>query len=359
MNQLPLTILAHPSQLLRLLILKDVYHHRISIGENPLHLKNSEKSFIQNDIAELEKARYDDPLVDNILKLQKEDGSWHNFKENEPSALSPEIATSVVLLRLAFLGFSQQETFIQKAVQYLFDKQEKDGQWALIKHDEVAKDNYTWVPLQTALPLLGIAAAGFTEEPQAELAYEWLLDKMIPDGAWPTGWASGKYARVAGYRKVPHSQWGCRSNTTACLIVFSLHKRKKQNPVIKKALDKLLIKVPRNASALGFDLARLLGYEESKGFFTFFKTYDPLTILWLCQQYEVDKEDQRLNNLMQFIMNQRNEYGYWPIQNHPNLGKWLTYFICKTSNNIKEKSRWQSQEFETPFQTYPKGMKRF
>ena len=34
---------------------------------------------------------------------------------------------------------------------------------------------YHMIPLQTALPLLGLAWAGYAEDPRAERAYDWLL----------------------------------------------------------------------------------------------------------------------------------------------------------------------------------------
>jgi hypothetical protein len=35
--------------------------------------------------------------------------------------------------------------------------------------------------------------SGFAEDPRAEQAYAWLLAQRLPDGAWPTGIASGTY----------------------------------------------------------------------------------------------------------------------------------------------------------------------
>ena len=58
------------------------------------------------------------------------------------------------------------------------------------------------IPLQTALPLRGLAAVGAAEEPFCERAYEWLLAQRLEDGAWPSGLASGVHGYVAGYRRL-------------------------------------------------------------------------------------------------------------------------------------------------------------
>ena len=48
-----------------------------------------------------------------------------------------------------------------------------------------------------------VAFARLRDEPD-------LLERRLDDGAWPTGLASGVFGRVAGYRRIAHSRWGCR-----------------------------------------------------------------------------------------------------------------------------------------------------
>ena len=132
----------------------------------------------------------------------------------------------LALMRLGFLGFDPSHRSIQQGVAYLFSLQQEDGSWHLPRDNEETdtRESYTMVPLQTALPLRALAMCGYAEDPRAERAYEWLLDKRLPDGAWPTGIAGGgTYGYVAGYRKMPHSRWGCRSNTTGVLQCLAYH----------------------------------------------------------------------------------------------------------------------------------------
>ena len=113
---------------------------------------------------------------------------------------------------------------------------------------------YTMVPLQTALPLRALAACGYAADPRAERAYEWLLAQRLPDGAWPTGIAAGNYGRVAGYRRLPHSAWGCRSDTTGALICLALHPQRRRDEPARRGLDLLLGCEMREQHTLGFEV---------------------------------------------------------------------------------------------------------
>ena len=47
------------------------------------------------------------------------------------------------------------------------------------------------VPLQTALPLIGLCACGYATDPATARGFDWLLDQRLGDGSWPTGLAGG------------------------------------------------------------------------------------------------------------------------------------------------------------------------
>ncbi len=145
--------------------------------------------------------------------------------------------------------------------------------------------------LQTSIPLRGLAAAGYATDPRAERAYDWLLAQRLDDGAWPTGLASGTLGYVAGYRRLAHSRWGCRSNTTGALACLALHPTRRRGPEARRALDLLLGRETREAHTLGYEVARVLGAEPARGFFTFYARFDLAQMLDLCRRVGAGPED--------------------------------------------------------------------
>jgi hypothetical protein len=215
------------------------------------------------------------------------------------------------------------------------------------------------VPLQTAIPLRGLAACGCAADPRAERAYEWLLDKRLEDGAWPTGIASGVYGYVAGYRRLAHSQWGCRSNTTGSLICLSLHPTRRAGAAARRALDLLLGRETRETLPLGFEVARTIGAEPVRGFFTLFARFDLGLVVDLCWRVGATLEDERVVDLVEFVRDLQGYYGLWEYAARPQASRWVTFDLLRSLSRLDESGVWLSAEPRTPFQPYPSRQKRF
>ena len=338
-------LLAHPSPILRAKVLCTFFG----------------KDDTDPEVQELRSLSLNDPLVKELFSLQKSDGSWIMLHPTAIASSCPIIITAMALARLAYLGFTQKDKVVQQGAEFLFSKQKKDGSWPLtsIDYNEVNKEKYTWIPLQTALPLRGLVTCGYAQDARCEKAFQWLLDKRLADGTWPTGWASGNYGYVAGYRKMPHSRWGCRSNTTAVLICLTLHPKMRNSSEAKRSLDLLLGRETKDTQNIGFDLARLLGYETVRGFITFFGKYDPLLTLWLCSKIGADREDKRVDSLIHFIEDQCTASGLWHYLHRSEASKWVSFEIIRCLRNIPLKGDWHPMEPRTPFQAYPKPQNRF
>ena len=168
------------------------------------------------EVNELAALKEEDPLYLQLAVRQAVDGSW-GTGDIKGSPHNRLLTTSQVLLRLGYLGFNSSCAAVNRAAQYIFQQQLPNGGWPLPDRivEPLGQETYDMIPLQTGLPLRGLAACGYAEHPQAEEAYEWLLNVQLEDGAWPTGTASGTWGGVAGYRRMPNSRWGCRTNTTA------------------------------------------------------------------------------------------------------------------------------------------------
>jgi len=344
MTRIPL-LLANPSACFRWLVLRELLHRP---GDDP-------------EVRELMDLRQSDPLIANLLRMQASDGSWKMSDLGWPMQGRKLRATTLVLMRLGYFGFGADFPAVQHAAEFIFSQQQKDGAWPLAKDQDDSEEqgNYSMVPLQTALPLRGLAACGYAQDPRTERAYDWLLAQRLPDGAWPTGIASGNFGYVAGYRRLAHSRWGCRSNTTGALICIALHPERRRSPEARRAFDLLLGCEIREKNALGFEVARLIGAEPARGFFTFYAKFDSVLILDLCWRVGASQDDERITDLLEFVVGLQGSYGLWEYASRPQASCWLTFDLLRSLSRLDETGEWLSLEPRTPFQKYFKKVKRF
>ncbi len=313
-----------------------------------------------DEAEELRDQRLNDPIVRSLIKLQRPDGSWGATGITGNAPQGKVQTTSQALTRLGYLEIDPEHEAVKRGVEYLFSVQERDGSWSLgnYRTDTDGQDNYDVMSLQTSLPLRGIAATGHGEDPRAEGAYDWLIDQRLEDGGWPTGIANGVKGYVAGYRRMPHSRWGCRSNTTAALTCLSLRSGRVRGDETRRALDLLLGRETRERSHVGFEVARTVGVEESMGFITYHARFDLAHILKLCSRIGASVDDPRIKELVDFVWEQRNRYGLWEYTK-PQASRWVTYDLLRTLDEVGVEDEWVGMEPRTPFQSYPKRRRRF
>ncbi len=343
-------LLADPSPCLRSLVLRELLGYA---DDHP-------------EVQELANLREEDRLVVDLRDLQAGDGSW---KGTDLTSASPEPsvwATAHALMRLGYLGFGSASSAVQRGAEYLFAYQRQDGSWPLlgmgwpgkIDRDREA-EGYAMIPLQTAMPLRALAMCGYATDPRAERAYEWLLSKRLRDGAWPTGIASGNYGGVAGYRRLPHSRWGCRTNTTGALICLALHPRLHSGEEARRALDLLLARETRESRPLGLEVARMIGADEARGTLTYFARFDLALLLDLCWRVGASTEDDRVAGLVSFIRLQQGRYGLWEYAPRPQASRWVTFDIARSLSRLESSMAWVSLEPRTPFRAYGRRPRRY
>jgi hypothetical protein len=339
-------LLADPSPALRWLVLREMLGRT---DDDP-------------EVQELAELRETDRLVTDLLELQAEDGSWASAPANDLQA------TSQALMRLGYLGLGPDHRAVQRGAEYLFSQQREDGGWPLAGAWRVPDgirsaephEGYSMVPLQTAIPLRGLAACGYATDPRAERAYDWLLAQRLDDGAWPTGIAARNYGYVGGYRRLAHSRWGCRSNTTGALLCLAHHPGHRRGPETRRALDLLLGRETREKHTLGFEVARLIGVEPARGFLTYFARFDLALVLDLCWRVGATPEDERVAEVVAFVKKQQGPYGVWEYVPRPQASRWVTFDILRSLSRLgASKSDWQGFEPRTPFQAYPRRPRRY
>ena len=332
-------LLADPSPCLRLLVLRELLNRPQDDAE----------------VRELTDLQETDPLVVDLLALQATDGSW--------GGIAPRLrATSLALMRLGYLGFGPEHPAVQRGAEFVFSLQQQDGAWPLQEAAEERdgeREGYSMIPLQTALPLRGLAVCGYATDPRAERAYDWLLAQRLSDGAWPTGIASENYGYVAGYRRLAHSRWGCRSNTTGALSCLALHPERRTGPEAHRALDLLLGRETREKHTLGFEVARLIGAEPARGFLTFYARFDLGLVLDLCWRVGASRDDERIAEVVEFVLAWQGPYGLWKYEPHPQASRWVTFDLLRSLSRLSENVDWLSLEPRTPFRAYAKRARRY
>jgi hypothetical protein len=316
----------------------------------------------ESEVVELESIIEDDPLIRTLLKKQADDGSWKETDYGDYSSKNKIRATSIVLQRFAFAGLPPDHPAIIKGVDFIFSKQRKDGSWSVPRsYDGVTLDGgaYTMIPLQTALPLLGISASGHSKDERAEFAYDWLLETRLDDGSWPTGMTGNVYGYQAGYRRMPNSQWGCRTNTTLALSCLGFHPERSRSQEARRALDMLLKRETRDRRNVGFNVARTAGFEPHRGYFTYHARFDPALILELCWRIGADSSDSRVVDLIEWFSKIQGPYGLWEYTPRPEASRWVSFEILRSLSRLDSDQDWVTQQLRSPFAAYSSKRKRF
>jgi hypothetical protein len=341
-SRMPL-LLADPSPCLRLLVLREL------LG----------RPDDDSEVQELCDLRAADTAVADLLAGQQADGSWR--ADGRVWQGGDARATALALMRLGYLGFGGEHPAVARGAAYLLNLQHGDGSWSIPRDGDEGgeREGYSMVPLQTAIPLRALAVCGYATDPRAEKAYTWLLDQRLEDGAWPTGIASDVYGYVAGYRRLAHSRWGCRSNTTGALICLALHPERRHGDAARRALDLLLGRETRERQSVGFEIARTLGSEPVRGFLTFYARFDLAQLLDLCWRIGATLEDRRVADLAAFVGGLCGAYGLWEYGPHPEASRWVTFDLTRSLSRLDAEGDWVGAEPRTPFQPYPARRRRY
>lgn len=309
-----------------------------------------------------------DPIVMNLLALQEADGSWRHAPSGTWGTGAREAdpwdgirATSQALVTLGYLALGRERESVRSAAEFLFSRQLADGSWPLprSKAERELREPYAMIPLQTGIPLRALAAAGYATDPRAERAYEWLLGHRLSEGSWPSGKKGGKHVFPAGYRRLAHSQFGCRTNTTFAVSALALHPLRRSSQEARKGLGQLLAQEIMQAHSVGYEVARTIGVERSGGYFTYFARHDVALLLDLCWRTGASLDDPRVAALVGFVKENQGPYGLWDYGTRPEASRWVSFDLLRSLSRIDSEGDWISTEPRVPFQPYPKRPRRY
>jgi len=122
------------------------------------------------------------PALDFIRRTQTKDGSWYGRW-----GANYIYGTWSVLRGLGAIGEDCGQSYVQRSVDWLLSRQNRDGGWGetLASYDdsELAGRGES-LPSQTAWALLGLFATGHADGAAVENAVRFLIDTQQPGGAW-------------------------------------------------------------------------------------------------------------------------------------------------------------------------------
>src|SRR5512142_2812716 len=96
-------LLADPSPLLRLKVLRELLHYP---ADDP-------------EVRELETLGPSAPLALRLLSAQQPDGSWRRGLQDDTSASTPVLATTLALMRLGYLGLTNEHPAVKRGAEDL------------------------------------------------------------------------------------------------------------------------------------------------------------------------------------------------------------------------------------------------
>jgi hypothetical protein len=120
----------------------------------------------------------------------------------------------------------------------------------------------------------------------------------------------------------------------------------------------LLGRESKEAHTLGYEVTRLIGAEQTRGFMTYYAKFDLAMVLELCWRIGATTEDARVNDIVTFVEAQQGLYGLWDAPK-PQASRWLTCDLLQSLSQLEPSGDWVSLEPRTPFQTYPKKQQRY
>jgi squalene-hopene/tetraprenyl-beta-curcumene cyclase len=144
--------------------------------------------------------------IDYLRRTQLEDGSWYGRW-----GMNYIYGTWSVLCALNAAGVEPEDDLIRNAADWLVSIQNPDGGWGedgtsyKLEYNEYEPAPST--ASQTAWALLGLMAAGRTDDPAVERGIAWLARTQNQDGFWTeprytaTGFPRVFYLRYHGYRR--------------------------------------------------------------------------------------------------------------------------------------------------------------
>ena len=135
-----------------------------------------------------------DKAVSFLLQSQRNDGSWEGAW-----GICFTYSTYFAVEALKAYGIEQHSEIIQRACEYLWSKQRKDGGWGEAQETALAR-NYIQADQsivdQTAWAIITLLNGGHANDPSLIKAVNWMISQQQEDGDWPVQPITGLFYKT-------------------------------------------------------------------------------------------------------------------------------------------------------------------
>jgi len=178
---------------------------------------------------------HDEEVVD-IFSKQRPDGSWcEGGAWSQPPSYVPKggctpvspkyVTTAWILWLLGDMGYDIRDSRMQRACEYIFTFQYKNGYIAETRPgSSYAKSTLSMMPCRFSIMLIGLSKVGAAADPRAANSYDLLVQWQQDDGGWI----------LQKHREEHHWNRSCPWSTFhATYALYSANKKKYRGNVIK------------------------------------------------------------------------------------------------------------------------------
>jgi hypothetical protein len=271
------------------------------------------------------------PEVQRILRRQKQNGSW-TYPGGKEYVRTVENYDQIETYRnLGFLveeyGLNQKHPSIQKAAEYLFSFQTKEGDFRGIYGNQYSP-NYTAGITELLIK------AGYENDTRIKGVFKWLLSIRQTDGGWaiPLRTQNLNLDVISGHSKTIEpdtSKPFSHMVTGVVLRAFAAHSVYRKSHEAGQAGQLLVSNLFKKDNYTDRAAPRFwLGFSFPFWFTDLISALDSLSLLGFT------KSDAQIDKALQWLINNQQKTGMWKLhilkgQNKDILQLWLTLAICR------------------------------
>ena len=252
------------------------------------------------------------PEVQKILKKQQADGSWPRSGEKKHSAINYHLIETWRQFRYLVekYGFTRENLQAQKAAEFLFSCQTKEGDIRGFLANQYAT-YYTGAIMSL------LVQAGYEDDPRIEKGFQWLLSMRQDDQGWTIPLITHKFDRATLYRMTsqnaqpvePDRSKPFSHNWTGMVLrAFAVHRKYRQCEAARTAAHLLKLRFFQPDSYTSYQAASYwIRFEYPFWWNNLVAALDSISLIGL------SKEDEQIRRALSWLIDHQEESGLWRV----------------------------------------------